>query len=58
MNEGLRPQDEGGPVCWDCFKYRPDVSPYKYFQGSYDEWVNGLPNEIGEARRDGTPPQQ
>ena len=44
MNEGLRPQDEGGPVCWDCFKYRPDVTPYKYFQGSYDEWVKCLPN--------------
>ena len=44
MNEGLRPQDEGSPVCWDCFKYRTDVTPLKYFQSSYDEWVKYLRN--------------
>jgi hypothetical protein len=30
-------------VCWDCFKYRADVTPFKYFEGKEDdplkEWL-------------------
>ena len=26
-------------VCWGCFKYRQDITPFKYFDGSLSEWV-------------------
>lgn len=44
MNQGLGPNDEGGPVCWHCFKHRTDVTPLKYFQGTYEEWVKCFPS--------------
>jgi len=31
-------KDKGTVVCWDCFKYRTDVTPLKYFQGSLTGW--------------------
>ena len=27
-------------VCWDCFKYRTDKTPLKYFEGQ--DWNNPL----------------
>lgn len=27
-------------VCWGCFKYREDVTPLKYYEGSLEEWVH------------------
>ena len=42
--------NESSTVCWDCFKYRTDVTPYKYFQGTYDEWLQTLP-PISQSRR-------
>jgi len=29
----------GCVVCWDCFKYRQDVTPLKYFDGCVNEWL-------------------
>lgn len=26
-------------VCWDCFKYRDDVIPFKYHNGSIESWL-------------------
>ena len=34
---GAKP--EGCVVCWNCFKYRSDVTPFKYFDGGLDEWL-------------------
>ena len=30
----------GCVVCWDCFKYRTDITPLKYFDGSLADWLN------------------
>lgn len=27
-------------VCWTCFKYRDDVIPYKYFDGTLQDWLD------------------
>ncbi len=27
-------------VCWNCFKYRTDITPLKYFEGTFEEWLN------------------
>ena len=33
-------------VCWDCFKYRTDITPFKPFmesgRGDYEEWLEYL----------------
>lgn len=29
-------------VCWKCFKYRTDVTPLKYFDGSLTEWLEHI----------------
>jgi hypothetical protein len=26
-------------VCWPCFKYRDDIVPFKYFDGTFTEWL-------------------
>jgi len=26
-------------VCWPCFKCREDVLPFKYFDGTFTEWL-------------------
>jgi hypothetical protein len=26
-------------VCWLCFKYREDIVPLKYFDGTFTEWL-------------------
>ena len=26
-------------VCWPCFKYREDIVPFKYFDGTLSEWL-------------------
>lgn len=33
---------EGQIVCWQCFKYRKDIVPYKYFEGTFVEWLNSF----------------
>lgn len=34
----LRAKEQGSVVCWDCFKRLGDLS-FKWFQGTYDEWL-------------------
>lgn len=29
-------------VCWHCFKYREDITPFKYFPGSFADWIRRL----------------
>ncbi len=34
-------------VCWDCFKYRKDKTPFKYFEGKnsndpLQEWLEHI----------------
>lgn len=29
-------------LCWDCFKYRKDILPFKYFNGDLKEWLKLL----------------
>ena len=36
------PKDKGTPLCWDCFKYRKDVTPFKYFNGSLSQWLEQI----------------
>lgn len=33
------PKTIGLVVCWDCFKYRTDVTPLKYYEGTFPEWL-------------------
>lgn len=29
-----------GPLlCWDCFKYRTDITPFKYYNGDIESWL-------------------
>lgn len=32
-------KSKGLVVCWDCFKYRKDVTPLKYFPGELSQWL-------------------
>ena len=32
-------KDTGLVVCWSCFKYRDDIVPLKYFDGTFSEWL-------------------
>lgn len=34
-----RPKNIGLVVCWPCFKSRRDITPLKYFEGLFSEWV-------------------
>ena len=36
---------EGCIVCWECFKYREDVEPYKYWGGGFFSWLDHLNTE-------------
>ena len=38
-------KDVGCVVCWDCFKYRQDVMPFKWFQGDINEWLEMVARE-------------
>ena len=42
-----KPKQVGCVVCWNCFKYRQDVTPLKYFDG----YVDGFNPLVVEARR-------
>jgi len=33
------PKATGLIVCWPCFKYREDIVPFKYFDGTLSEWL-------------------
>ncbi len=37
-----RPKDEGLVVCWDCFKNRKDVTPFKYWEGDLVSWISEI----------------
>ena len=39
----------GCVVCWGCFKYRQDVTPFKYFDGDINEWLEHVRNETRGA---------
>jgi len=39
------PKDLGCMVCWNCFKYRMDIIPLKYFRGSFAEWMESEIND-------------
>jgi hypothetical protein len=32
-------KEDGLIVCWPCFKYRDDIVPFKYFDGTFEEWL-------------------
>ena len=32
-------KEAGLIVCWPCFKYREDVVPFKYFDGTLSQWL-------------------
>lgn len=32
-------KDKGLIVCWNCFKYKKDIIPFKYFEGDFREWL-------------------
>lgn len=38
-------KDTGCVVCWQCFKYREDITPLKYDGRSVADWLNA--NNIG-----------
>ena len=33
-----KPKVIGLVVCWDCMKYRKDITPLKYFDGTFEQW--------------------
>jgi hypothetical protein len=35
-------KETGLMVCWPCFKYREDIVPLKYFNGTFEEWLNTI----------------
>ena len=37
-----RIKDKGLIVCWYCFKYRKDIVPWKYFEGTFANWLNSF----------------
>ena len=32
-------KNPGLVVCWHCFKYRIDITPLKYFSGTWKQWL-------------------
>jgi len=42
-------KDVGCVVCWNCFKYRQDVTPLKYFDGGVEEWLEMVKEVTCEA---------
>jgi hypothetical protein len=39
----------GCVVCWDCFKHRQDVTPFKYYDGNILEWLEYVAAAKSEA---------
>lgn len=37
------PKEPGCLVCWDCFKHRTDITPLKYYAGTFAQWQKTLP---------------
>lgn len=37
-------KEQNSLVCWDCFKRREDVTPLKYFEGTFTEWMKLIKN--------------
>ena len=35
-------KETGLVVCWPCFKYREDIVPLKYFDGTFTEWLKTI----------------
>ena len=33
-------KQQGLVLCWQCYKYRQDITAYKYFHGSMEEWLD------------------
>ena len=46
-----RPKDKGVPVCWDCFKYRKDITPLKYFDGDLSQWLEQVKKPKAPERK-------
>lgn len=32
-------KEQSSLVCWDCFKHRRDITPLKYYDGSFTQWL-------------------
>jgi ribosomal protein L40E len=32
-------KETGLSVCWLCFKHREDIVPFKYFDGTFSQWL-------------------
>jgi len=32
-------KETGMTVCWPCFKHREDIVPFKYFDGTFSQWL-------------------
>ena len=32
-------KETGMTVCWPCFKHREDIVPFKYFDGTFPQWL-------------------
>lgn len=39
-------KDKAGLLCWDCFKHRADITPWKYYRKSLHEWFASLPEPV------------
>lgn len=48
-----RHKDIGLIVCWKCFKYRTDITPFKYFEGTFEEWQKMLADNNQANRNKG-----
>lgn len=36
----LADKEPGNVLCWNCYKYRTDITPYKDFHGSLEEYLD------------------
>ena len=34
-----KPKNTGLIVCWHCFKTRQDITPLKYYEGTFADWL-------------------
>lgn len=32
-------KNKGLVLCWNCYKYRSDITPFKNFKGTIQEWL-------------------
>jgi hypothetical protein len=32
-------KETGLIVCWPCFKHHEDIVPFKYFDGTFSQWL-------------------